>query len=157
MRKIFIVLSLILLIPACASIHDIEKKKAEGDAIIEVYNYPLEEVFDAIQFVIRHSENFFVSPMTRVGVIDFNREDKIIIANIVSMGSIDMGIFLEPIEESKTKAYYVKGAFTGAAWRGTRIKEIIDESKYYVTNGETAYRKYTHEKEEKRKEEAYRK
>ncbi|MFH1236279.1 MAG: hypothetical protein V1685_05080 [Parcubacteria group bacterium] len=151
-RMIILTISFVFLF-SCATIHDIETKKAEGDAVIETFNYSYEEVFDAIKFVIRHSENWIVNLSSRSTVADYNKEDKVIVINIVTMASVDMGIFFEPSDNSRTKVFFVEGAFTGAAWRGTKIKAIIEEAQYYLANGEEAYRKYTHEKEEKRKEE----
>lgn len=149
MKKFAFIIPFIFIF-SCASIQDIEKKKAEGDAIVETFNASYEETFNAIKFVIRHSENWFINMTSRSTVVDYNKEDKMIIINIVTMGSIDIGIFFEPLNNSKTKVFFVKGAFTGAAWRETKIRAIIDEAQYYLVNGETAYRKYTHEKEERR-------
>ncbi|MCE5194898.1 MAG: hypothetical protein LLF28_05495 [Nitrospiraceae bacterium] len=154
MRKVFILISFLMFFCfSCASIQDIEKKKAEGDAIIETFNHPWEKVFDGIKFVIRHSENNLINMVYRSTVTDFNKDDKTIIVNYISMGTIDMGIFLEPLDNSKTKVYFVKGAFTGSLLRETRIKTIIEETHYFLAHGEEAYRKYTHEKEAKRQTE----
>ena len=146
MRKIYYLIALLFVCSSCASMQDIERKKAEGDSINATFNYSLDKVYDATKFVIRHSENSLVNMVYRGTVADYNKEEKTIVINIVAMGSIDMGIFFENTGDNKTKVYFVKGAFTGAAFRETRIKTIIEEVGYYLDHGEAEYRKYTHEK-----------
>ena len=152
MKKLLFLI-LFFFFTSCATIPDLERKKTEGDFTAEFYNYGWAQVYDATKFVFRHSEDCLISWTYRSCNIDYAREEKRIWVIIPTGFSMDMGIYFEPQNESKTKVIFVKGAFTGAAWRGTKIERLIDEVRFYLGNGEAAYTKYTHEEYLKRREE----
>ena len=57
---------------------------------------------------------------------------------------LDMGMYFEPQGESKTKVMSVLGDPLSGEMARTRIERIIDESHFYLENGEKAYLRYTH-------------
>jgi hypothetical protein len=144
MKRLLFLFSVVPIL-SCATVQDIERKRAAGDFIVANYDYNWKKVFNAIEFVFRHSEVFPISERYRAAVIDYAEDEKAIWVKYTYEGSMDMGIFFVPLGESETKVEFVKGAFTGAAWRTTAIRYLIDESKFYLENGEEEYRKFTHQ------------
>jgi hypothetical protein len=144
MKKIALFFSVTCLLCACATIQTIEKKRAAGDIIATRYDYNWEEVASAIKYIIRHSERPTVSMRSKGAVIDYEPEERAMWLKYVFDGTIDMGIFFVPLDPSKTKVEFVKGGFTGSAFREQAIEIIIDESKFYLNHNGIGYKEYTH-------------
>jgi hypothetical protein len=148
--KLILVVVLAFVAPSCAkNVADLEKKIAKGDYIQDIYNYPFEEVYDAVAFVWSHSEDMLIYRAFARCVFDYRRESKVILCRTkhgdTNVFYLSMGIFLEPQGESKTRVMFVQSHTFGGERGRTRIERIIDESHFYLRNGEEAYRKYTHE------------
>lgn len=146
--KSFLLLAVsIFLYYSCApitSVEDIEKKRVSGNRIGVFYKYNWEEVYDAIKFVWSNSEVFPVSLRYRDSVTDYARKERAIWIRLTGERSIDMGIFLEPHGASGTYVDFVEGD-PPDYWRSKTFQYLVDESKFFLENGEEAYRKYTHE------------
>jgi hypothetical protein len=147
-RSLFFIVFLLFL-TSCATIQDLERKKNEGDFTVEFYNYGWEQVYGAIKFVFRHSEDSLLSSIYRECNIDYAHEEKTIWIKIL-LGPVYMGIYFEPQDESKTKVIFVKGGTPALGISGIRIKRLNNETHFLLDNGEEAYRKYTHEEYLKR-------
>jgi hypothetical protein len=128
---------------------DFRKKIEAGDYTDAAYDYPWEQVFDAIAFVWRNSEDSLIASMYARCVWDIGRESKMMLCKTKSGWHatalyLSIGIYFEPKEESKTKVMFVYGVFYGGEVGEARTERIIDESSFLLENGEEAYRKYTH-------------
>ncbi|PQP34583.1 hypothetical protein C6A37_07035, partial [Desulfobacteraceae bacterium SEEP-SAG9] len=146
---LFLLLFLLLCL-SCASTQTLERKKAAGDYTVAIYNYDWEKVYDAMKFVWRHSEDWLISMTYANYDIDYAKEEKKIWIKVAGFG-VDMGIFFEPQDKTKTRVVFVLGGASGGLGRGMKTRRFIDETHFYLENGEEAYRKYTHEEMIKRK------
>lgn len=122
MKKVIIIC--MFLCSCVANIHDIEKKKTDGDYIIANFNYSFDKVYDATNFVIRHSEDW------HFGAVIIEKEEKLILVRL-SGGFIDMGVFFENIDDNKTKLYFVKGGADILEFGDTDSKKLLQLLKKY--------------------------
>jgi hypothetical protein len=150
MKRILLLAISMLLSSSClpvTTVQDIEKKTASEDFIGILYEHNWEEVYDAISFVWSHSEVFPISLRYQESNTDYARQERAIWVKFKGERSIDMAILLEPRGASKTYVQFVEGD-PADYLRSKAIQYMIDESKFYLENGEKAYTKYTHEKKE---------
>ena len=132
----------------CTMISKLEAKRAKGKATSIVYEYDWETVYDAAQFVIRHSENYIVY----ANGFDYAKEEKAIY--FIGPGP-GVGFFFKPLEDNRAEVDYVKiGVYTTPS---AIVNAVIEELPYLLENGQKAYREYTHklklQKERERQEE----
>jgi hypothetical protein len=127
---------------------DIKNQRASGDYLGVSYNYSLEEVYDAIKFVWEHSEVFPISLMYAESNTNYAREERAIWVKPKGERSIDIAIFFETRGISRTYVQFVESEHPEDYWRSKAIQYIIDESKFYLENGEQAYKKYTRQEQE---------
>jgi hypothetical protein len=151
MKKNILLLMSLSVCLSCApitTIEDIKNKRASGDYLGVSYNYSLEEVYDAIKFVWEHSEVFPISLIYAESNTDYAREQRAIWVKPKGEHSIDIAIFLETRGISRTYVQFIEGEHPEDYWRSIPSQYIIDESKFYLENGEQAYKKYTHQEQE---------
>ena len=150
MKKNLLLAISMLLCSCCVpitTVQDIEKKKASEDFVGVSYEYNWSQVYDAIMFVWKHSEVSPISNGYQESDTDYALDERAIWVRLRGDSSIDVAIFFEPRGDSRTYVQFVEGD-TPYYWRSKAIQDMIDESKFYLKNGEKAYRKYTHEKQE---------
>ena len=141
---LLVITSLSILCLSCGptTVGDLVRKKEAGDSIAEVYDYNWKEVYDAMKFVWRHSENWDIQLLYQRGKLDFAEDEKAIF--IGSVETTFMGIFFEPQVESRTKAIFVGGGYPSSQPGKTITNLLIEETHYYLDNGKDAYLEYTH-------------
>jgi hypothetical protein len=135
------------------TVQDIEKKTASEDFIGIPYEHDWEKVYDAIRFVWSHSEVLPISLRYQESNTDYSRQERAIWVRFKGERSIDMAILLESRGAKKTYVQFVEGD-PADYLRSEAIQYMIDELKFYLENGEKAYKKYTHEKNEALKKES---
>jgi hypothetical protein len=156
MKKILLSAISMLLCFSCApttTVQDIEKKRASEDFVGVTYEHDWVQVYRAIMFVWKHSEVSPISHGYRESDTDYAQDERAIWVRFKGESSIDMAILFEPRGDSRTYVQFIEGD-TPYYWRSKAIQYMIDESKFYLENGEKAYRKYTHEKQETLKKES---
>lgn len=149
--KKYLIIILVLLCFSCASVRDIENRRKAGKSIIIYYEYDWETVYDAICYISRHSENELVLTLN---TMDFAKEEKTIWYDdpLFHKYYKFLGIFFTPINKQKTKVEFVKAyLIENIEVYHKMINQIIKESKYYLENGSTAYKIYTHQNRLKEK------
>jgi hypothetical protein len=151
MKKLFIIiisLSLFSTIYAstgsCTIITRLEEKRAEGKFTTVTYEYDLETVFNAIKFVMRHSEDGYIAKRLGKFHTDYAIEEKAIYNY---SGQSGIGVFLEPLSPKRTKVDFVFRGF-GVGLKYT-VESLNLELPYLLEHGEQAYREYTHQLQER--------
>ena len=156
MKKILLSAISMLLCLSCApttTVQDIEEKRASEDFVGITYEYDWVQVYRAIMFVWKHSELSPISHSYRESDTDYAQAERAIWVRLKGESSIDMAILFEPRGGSRTYVQFIEGNIP-YYWRSKTIQYMIEESKFYLENGEKAYRKYTHEKQEILKKES---
>lgn len=149
-KALFLLIFSFLAISCATHPKDFEKKIEAEDYIDAIFDYPWEQVYDAIIFVWKHSEDRLIADKFKYCVWDYTRVDKTMFCRTRSgwhatQYYLGIGIYFEPQGESKTRVMFVQGSFFGGVAGEARITRIVEESRFYLKNGEEAYRKYTHE------------
>jgi len=81
-------------------------------------------------------------------VIDYATEDKAIYVTYPASSSTEMGIFFEPLRNSRTRVNYVYDGLYVSVYKKGIIDGIVDEVAYFLKHGQQDYRKYTHKLKE---------
>jgi len=118
---------------------DFDTKRDAGEATSVVYNNDWETVYDAVKYVLRHSENISISVTYVTFCIDSAIEEKAIYYHGRGVG---VGIFLKPLADNRTQVDYVDYGFD--PYPKGIVKAIIEELPYLLEHGQKAYREYTH-------------
>ena len=123
-------------------INDLEAKRNNGDTTSVMYEYNINLVYNALRYVMRHSENGCISRQYGGNHIDFAPEDGAIYSYD---GNDGIGIFFSKLANKKTKVDYVytDGLFNGSL--KCSVGAIIDELPFLLKNkNKKAYLEYTH-------------
>jgi len=142
-----IVISLLIFSSCYKTIQDFEKMRESGEnTVITIFNYDLEKVFVGAKFVFIHSEYYRIRRLYHM--FHFVDEEKFIYYG--QGGVVFLSFYFTPLKESKTK---MEGVSNGGTYADTMRRVFTDELKYYLENGEEAYKIYTHEEKLKRSKE----
>ncbi len=125
---------------SCTTITRLEQYRAEGKFTTVTYEYGWETVFNAIRFIMRHSEDGYITNQFEDFHTDYAIEEKAIYNYGAQSG---IGVFLEPLNPKQTKVDFV---FRGMGMGLKSAVEVLNmELPYLLEHGEEAYRKYTHQ------------
>ena len=127
----------------CANIQDVERERMTGNVIKHNYPYDWETVYNAMNYVIRHSEIDAVRLRYLSSHVDLSKDEKTITIIYTYVASVDMIIFFIPKDDG-VDVEFAKGGYVGAGWRTSAIKTIIEETDYYLKHGKGEYKEYTH-------------
>ena len=160
MKKItLLILTASLLLNFCPSIafstvvNELEAKRSNGDATTLMYEYEAGLVFNAIRYILRHSENECISKQYGEYHTDFAPEE----GGIYNYdGNSGIGMFFVKLPDDKTKVDFVyTDSFLNKNPKCS-VEAIIEELPFLLENRDTkAYLEYTHklhEEWEKQKE-----
>jgi hypothetical protein len=154
MKKLILLIFVIFLFvfPAAnglgATIKTLETMRDEGYTTPVVYEQDWETVYTAVKYVWRHSENTGISQQYGLSVIDYATEDKAIYVTYPTRGSTEIGIFLKPLRNNRTRVDYVYAGSIVSVFQQGIIDSIADEVAYFLKHGQQAYREYTHKLKE---------
>jgi hypothetical protein len=151
MKKTALFLVPFLLSFSCSpvtTLDDIEKKRCSRDYLGILYDHGLEEVFTAIKFVWENSEVFPIALRRARSNTEFVLAERAIRMKLRGDRSVDIAIYFEPRGSCETYVLFIEGDYPVDYWRSEAIQYIVKESKFYLQNGEQAYRKYTREEQE---------
>jgi hypothetical protein len=129
---------------SCTVITRLEEKRAEGKFTTVTYEYDLETVFNAIRFIMRHSEDGYITNQFEDFHTDYAIEEKAIYNY---SGQSGIGVFLEPLSPKRTKVDFVFRGL-GLKYKPT-VESLNIELPYLLEHGEQAYREYTHQLQER--------
>ena len=126
-KKVFFLFVIINFCLSCTTLHDLDMYRSKGDSIVTMYDYKLENVYDAMTIVLNNDEDLSLYFKEMSCILEYAKSEKRIWVKTKSQGIV-AGIYFIPLSNSKTKVEYVGSRFHKYIFSDKKIEQIFKKS-----------------------------